>query len=392
MTSRKPTATAKPVPSRPGQPQCPATEDWLPDSQEAAIRGAAAGQWIVDLPDGPLRYSRQAAALLGYDAAAPARTLAAVLESFVADDRPFVAAAFAQAAERGGIELEKRIHRADDGAVRWLRISGRLVGHDGQRQTMAGLVTDVTGWREEEAHVRQHDRMETLSHLCRKVAHDYNNLLMVIGANLEMLNERTSTDDDKAAKYFQAAHLAVERATTFNQQLLAFAGRLEFRPQNIDPFRVLKAAEDSLRAEAGDAVVLRIVAAPEGSVLCITDPQHLQAAVLSLVSNAREAMPDGGTLVLSVSTQDHDAATPLQQPTSADRFVVVSATDTGTGIAEDIIDRVFEPFFTTREVRTVKGLGLSQVYGFAIQSGGFVTIDRKSPTGTTVSIHLPRLV
>lgn len=366
-------------------------ENWLPDSQEAAIRGAAAGQWIVDLPDGPLRYSRQAATLFGYDAATAAPPLAAVLASFVPDDRPAVATAFTQAVQRGRMEIEKRIRRADDGALRWLRISGRLVGHDGQRQQMAGLVTDVTAWREEESRVRQHDRMETLSHLCRKVAHDYNNLLMVIGANLEMLNERTSTDDDKAAKYFQAAHLAVERATIFNQQLLAFAGRLEFRPQDIDPFRVLKDAEDVLREEAGDAVALRIVAAPEGSLLCVTDPQHLQAAVRSLVSNAREAMPDGGTLVLSISSRDHADAAALQKPASGDKFVVVSATDTGTGIAEDIIDRVFEPFFTTREVRTVKGLGLSQVYGFAIQSGGFVTIDRNSPTGTTVSIHLPRL-
>jgi PAS domain S-box-containing protein len=363
----------------------------LPDTEDPAIVSAGAGHWIVDLPRGPLRYSRRAAALFGYGDEAAPRNLPSVLASFVADDRAFVDKAFTEAMELGRIEFQKRIRRADDGALRWLHISGGLVGGDGRPLQMAGSVTDVTAWREQENQLHQHDRMEALGYLCRKIAHDYNNLLMVIGANLEMLNERTSSDDDKASRYFNAAHHAVERGAALNQQLLAFSGRLELRTQNVDPFRTLKAAEEVLRQEAGNAVVMNIVAAPEGSPLCATDPLQLQSAVLTLVRNASDAMPDGGTLTLSISSQEISSVSLFPKGVKHGRFVVISATDTGTGIADDIIDRVFEPLFTTREVRTGKGLGLSRVYGFAKQSGGFVTIGRHLPTGTTVSIHLPQL-
>lgn len=388
MTSRKSLSTVKPLTSR--RPPSSATEGWLPDSPEPAIRAAAAGQWTVDLADGALRCSRQAAALFGWDADIPPRSLVSVIETFIPDDRSFVVQAFDAAARHGAIELEKRILR-NDGVIRWLHISGRVVSPGGNGQQMAGIVTDVTTWHVAEDRQHQQDRLEHFGYLCRKVAHDYNNLLMVIGANMELLNERVADDDEKAVRYFKAAHMAVERGAAFNRQLLAFAGRLEFRTQRVNPLHVLKAAETRLRDEAGAAIHLRIDASPEPSPFRVaTDPDHLLTAVLNLVSNARDAMPNGGTLVLSVTGGNEAPDAPPHGLVSGP-YVVVSVADTGTGIADTIIDRVFEPFFTTREPGTAKGLGLSQVYGFAKQSGGFATIAHNVPTGTTVSIHLPQL-
>ncbi|HWL28573.1 MAG TPA: hypothetical protein VNQ97_06660, partial [Burkholderiaceae bacterium] len=147
------------------------------------------------------------------------------------------------------------------------------------------------------------DRLEKFGLLCRKVAHDYNNLLMVIGANMELLNERVPGDDERAARYFKAAHEAVERGAALNQELLAFAGRMEFRSRPVNPLQILKAAETRLRHEAGDAIHM-LIEAPSASstVLVATDPDHLLTAVLNLVRNARDAMPDGGALVVAVTS------------------------------------------------------------------------------------------
>jgi PAS domain S-box-containing protein len=346
----------------------------------------------VDVDAGVLRYSRQAAALFGWDDATPTADLAAVLRAFVAEDRHAVLQAFALATDQGGIELEKRIRRAKDGALRWLHISGRLVSDDGGARRMAGLITDVTAWREAEDRRQQEDRLKHFGYLCRKVAHDYNNLLMVMGANLELLNERVPNGDDKATRYFNAAHEAVERGAAFNQQLMAFAGRLEFRSRPVHVLQLLRDAEPRLRDAAGDAVHLRIDApAAPSTPLVATDPDHLMTAVLNLVRNARDAMPDGGTLVLSVASRHVDRAR-AEPGSTPGEYVVITVADTGTGIADAIMDRIFEPFFTTREAGTAKGLGLSQVYGFAKQSGGFATIAPNIPAGTAVSIHLPHSV
>jgi CheY-like chemotaxis protein len=180
----------------------------------------------------------------------------------------------------------------------------------------------------------------------------------------------------------------VERGAKLNQQLLAFARRQDLRTESVDIGALLRSFENLLDRAIGETIAVTIKD-PPALLHARTDPHQLETAILNLAINARDAMPQGGTLTVSTGLRSVRAKTAALNNTVAGDYVVISVADTGSGMSADVISKVFEPFFTTKEVGKGTGLGLSQVYGFAKQSGGFVTIDSVVGEGTVISIHLP---
>ncbi len=246
-----------------------------------------------------------------------------------------------------------------------------------------------------EAQLRQSQKMEAVGQLTGGIAHDFNNLLQVVVGNLEMLDRLLPTEEHpRARRAATNAMTGAKRAATLTQRLLAFSRRQPLAPQSVDVARLVDELSDLLTRTLGEQVTLDIHAVP-GLWLAEADPNQLESAILNLAVNARDAMPHGGTLSITMRNARLDGhatmvAGPVPHPTNPGDYVAIDVSDTGIGMDRATLGRVFEPFFTTKEVGKGTGLGLSMVYGFAKQSGGQVQIESKPGQGTCVSLLLPR--
>ena len=358
------------------------------DSLQLALDAAEMGHWDLDLLNDKLSRSARYDQIFGDAAGGVSGQLETMFSSFVPEDRAAVKDDFLRAKSAGSVEFERRIRRLNDGALRWVQVKGRTFYVDGIPGRISGVISDVTERRQVEEQLRQSQKMEAIGQLTGGIAHDFNNLLMVIGGSLDMLDQRV-TKEEKVTRYLAAARHAVERGATLNQQLLAFSRRQDLRAETLCIDDLIRTFANLLDRAVGEAVTVKIQDAPE-LWCCRTDAHQLETAILNLAINARDAMPQGGTLTLKTSVRKLSAQAAVVNGANAGDYVVVSVADTGVGMTPDVVDRVFEPFFTTKEVGKGTGLGLSQVYGFARQSGGFVTIESNPGTGTTVHIHLPQ--
>lgn len=358
------------------------------DSLQLALDAAEMGHWDLDLVNDTVTRSTRYDRIFGYADRARAWGLPMMLSQFIPEDRNAAQEEFLRAESTGFVEFERRIRRLSDGAIRWVQIKGRTFYLHDKAVRLSGVVSDVTERRQVEEQLRQSQKMEAIGQLTGGIAHDFNNLLMVIGGSLDMLDQRVAKND-KITRYLAAARHGVERGAKLNQQLLAFSRRQDLRAETICIEDLIDTFENLLDRAVGEAVTVNIEEAPE-QWYCRTDPHQLETAILNLAINARDAMPQGGTLTLKTAIRKLDPQAATANGANVGDYVVVSVADTGVGMAADIVDRVFEPFFTTKEVGKGTGLGLSQVYGFARQSGGFVAIESHPGIGTTVSIHLPR--
>jgi two-component system, NtrC family, sensor kinase len=229
-------------------------------------------------------------------------------------------------------------------------------------------------------------RLEAVGQLTGGVAHDFNNLLTVVGSGAE--NARRNIDDpNRVLRSLDMISRAVERGVALTRQLLSFAGRQPLRVETFDVCEHVRRFEDMVRRTMPGAVE-PVVNAPPTACFVSVDPDELDLALLNIAVNARDAMPQGGSLTISVRCVKLNGGSTAAGLEGA--FVAVSMTDTGSGVPPDALPRVFEPFFTTKETGKGTGLGLSQVYGFARQSGGVATIDSTPGLGTTVTIYLPQ--
>lgn len=246
-----------------------------------------------------------------------------------------------------------------------------------------------------EAALRQAQKMEAVGQLTGGVAHDFNNLLTVIMGNIETAKRHLAAGPggfpEGARRAIDSAMRGAERAATLTQRLLAFSRRQPLSPKPADVNRLVAGMSDLLRRALGETISLETVLAG-GLWRVEVDPNQLEAAMLNLAVNARDAMPDGGQLTIETANArlDERYASAHAEVTPG-QYVVVCVTDTGTGMSQEVLARVFEPFFTTKEVGQGTGLGLSQVYGFVKQSGGHVKIYSEPGEGTTVKVYLPRL-
>jgi PAS domain S-box-containing protein len=256
--------------------------------------------------------------------------------------------------------------------------TGRLIG-------FAKITRDLTERRAAEEQLRQAQKMEAIGQLTGGVAHDFNNLLTAIIGNLEML-AAVLPAGDPGRRYAEGALRAASRGSRLTEHLLAFSRRQEIRPEIVSVNDLLRENLMLCQKTVGEGIEIALELQDE-VWSCRIDPAQFGAAILNLAANARDAMSRSGRLVFrteNVTTAENT----VDQP--AGDYVALSVADTGCGMAADVVERAFEPFYTTKEVGKGTGLGLSQVYGFAKQSGGDARIESKVGKGTTVRIYLPR--
>ena len=285
-----------------------------------------------------------------------------------------------------------------DGSLFWAHVvidrvndeTGRLVG-------FAKITRDNTERREaqlalQEAQAQraQAQKMDALGQLTGGVAHDFNNLLMIVMGQAELL-KRKLAGDPAVTTSIAAIELAAQRGAALTGQLLTFARRQSVNPVVLNLPEHIGGFEVMLKSSIGSSVRLATAVAADCWSVKV-DPGELELALVNLALNARDAMPGGGTVTLTAENVtlvegENPAGLPMAL---AGEFVALAVADTGSGIAPDLVDKVFDPFFTTKEVGKGSGLGLSQVHGFAHQSGGTVMLDSQIGRGTTVTLYLPR--
>jgi PAS domain S-box-containing protein len=275
----------------------------------------------------------------------------------------------------------------EDGTQRWtLTQRIPILDAGGSVTSLASIERDITERKLMEVRLRQADKMQALGTLAGGVAHDFNNLLMAVLGSLDLASRRLP-DDPRLSRLLQNAIYAAERGASLTQRLLSFSRQRDLRLQSVDVTQVIRDMDDLLSRTLGTH--LRIDKALAGDLWCATvDPAQLELAILNLCINARDAMPESGTLTLATrnATIEPDEVPDL----APGEYVVVSVSDTGLGMTPEVLNRVFEPFFTTKEVGKGTGLGLPMVYGLAQQSGGTVTITSAPGQGTRVDLYLAR--
>ncbi|MEG3088305.1 PAS domain S-box protein [Sphingomonas sp. PB4P5] len=238
--------------------------------------------------------------------------------------------------------------------------------------------------------LRQSQKMEAVGQLTGGLAHDFNNLLTGISGSLEMMQIRIAqgrTAD--VERYVGAAQGAARRAAALTHRLLAFSRRQTLAPKPTNVNQLVTGMEDLIWRTVGPAVEVEAVSAA-GLWPSLIDPSQLENAVLNLCINARDAMPEGGKITIETCNRWMDVRTAEQRGLDPGQYISLCVSDTGTGMAPDVIAKAFDPFFTTKPIGEGTGLGLSMIYGFAKQSGGSVAIYSEVGDGTMVCVYLPR--
>ena len=244
---------------------------------------------------------------------------------------------------------------------------------------------------EQEAKLRQVQKLEAVGQLTGGIAHDFNNMLTGIIGGLDMIRRNLpETRSEKVDRYLSAASVSAQRAAGLTQRLLAFSRRQSLDVVAVDVGALVEGIEDLLRRTLGENIALDVRRAPD-LWRAKTDANQLESALLNLTINARDAMPDGGRLTIETANVHLDAGyTETVDELEPGDYLVVAVSDTGTGMTESVIAKAFDPFFTTKPIGQGTGLGLSMIYGFAHQSGGHVRIESAEGRGTTITLYLPR--
>ena len=253
-------------------------------------------------------------------------------------------------------------------------------------QSVGNILAAAIQRSRSEEQLAHSQRLDAVGQLTGGIAHDFNNLLTVISGNLQIL-ESELADRPGLSETIDSALRAVDRGAVLTRRLLAFARRQHLVPRPVMPAQMLSDLQGMLRRTLGEHITVAVVFDEVDVTPVFADPGELEAALINLALNARDAMPRGGDLTISVRKHVLKAKEHIDLPPGA--YVVFSVTDTGTGMAPDILARALEPFFTTKEAGKGNGLGLSMVYGFAKQSGGQVVIESDVGHGTRVDLYLP---
>jgi PAS domain S-box-containing protein len=335
--------------------------------------------------------------------------------------------AFAEKARHSHAEF--RIVRPTDGGLRWMEASNVIFyDPEGQPVRVVGVNVDVTerkraiaqlraftetleervrdrtraleaeneARKKAEEALRQAQKMEAVGQLTGGVAHDFNNLLTIVQGGLEMIGRQIANLDNSPAvsRIVRGKDMALEgvrRAAKLTSRLLAFARQQPLDPKTTDANKLVAGICELLRRTLGEAVFLETVLAG-GLWRTHVDANQLENALVNLAVNARDSMPNGGTMTIETANCHLDEAyvSGLTEPVSPGQYVMIAVADSGVGMDRSTLERAFEPFFTTKGVGKGTGLGLSQVYGFVHQSAGHVRIYSELGVGTTVKIYLPR--
>jgi PAS domain S-box-containing protein len=351
-------------------------------------RLARLGTWNWQASGEGVTWSDEVHALFGTDPLGPPPTRDSMLALLHPEDRPVVEGALERIVVTGRpAAFEFRVNRPDGRTVHCRAEGHWEPGDEDGQGSVHGYVQDVTEQREAEAALRQADRLASLGQLTGGIAHDFNNLLTVASVSLEMAAEaaqagRTSPD------LIEAARAALDRGMKLTSQLLSYARRQPLRPKALDLGRLLPELLDLAQRTIGERYPIRLLAGTTEPVAA--DPSQLESALLNLLVNARDAMPDGGPITVETRLLAVDQGQAgLGGELAPGRYAAITVTDRGTGMPAEVQARIFEPFFTTKPAGRGTGLGLSMVLGFAKQSGGHVAVASEPGLGTTMKLFLP---
>ncbi len=302
------------------------------------------------------------------------------------EDRERVLAAMAARTDSGTFSVEYRWQCADGTYKHFHDQSVLMRDADGKPLEFAGTLMDVSDRRSLESQLVQAQKMDAIGKLTGGIAHDFNNLLAAVLGGLGLIERRIPLADDQKKIVTMTRH-AAEQGSELVGRLLAFARRQKLEPACIEMAKLSKTVSELLTHTLGGLVELQWET--DESLWCAyADETQLELALMNLIINARDAMPDGGRISVTGSNREIGAQDEIGLP--AGEYLVIAVSDTGCGIAPEMLERVLEPFFTTKEIGKGTGLGLSMVYGFAKQSGGAIRMNSALGEGTSVEIWLPR--
>jgi PAS domain S-box-containing protein len=344
------------------------------DQLRLAHRAAGLGTWHWDLASRQLSWDEGLQQLYGLRPGEQVTDLAGFLTRVHPEDRERVESSFQEALQgAGGLSQEYRTV-LPNGEIRWLADLGQVgLDAEGRALYLTGICLDVTERRAAEERVRESHRLQAAGQLAGGIAHEANNQMSVVLGAVHFLLRRKDLPEPAAAD-IELIRRAAERTAAITQQLLAFSRRQLLRPENIDLDQLVQNAEPLLRRSLGEAQRLVI---RHGSVpgMIRADRNQLEQVLLNLVLNARDAMPDGGTVSIETG--------------GAGDAVVLTVRDTGLGMDPETLRRAFEPFFTTKEIGQGTGLGLSVVHGIVSQSGGQIHAESAPGAGTAFILRFP---
>jgi two-component system CheB/CheR fusion protein len=257
----------------------------------------------------------------------------------------------------------------------------------GERRLFTGILHDLTLEKKRREELRRVQKMEAIGQLTGGIAHDFNNLLTVVIGNLELLQQNPAVESD--VESVTMALEAAELGAQLTKQLLAFAKRQPLSPKSVSLNKLVQSMQPLLTRSIGEKITIEIEL-DDSLNSTMADPGQIENSLLNMALNARDAMPDGGTLLIKTSNvildEDYVATQVDLEPGP---YVLISVTDTGCGMEPDVIERAFEPFFTTKGTGEGTGLGLSMIYGFAKQSNGHLAVFSEVGQGTTINLYLP---
>lgn len=347
--------------------------------------------WDWNVPSGNIWWNDREPSRFGYGIEQGRMTIERWLAMIHPDDRAAVAASLRAAMDDGAAEWsgQYRVVKADGGAAHVSLLAKLVRGEDGVVSRVVGSINDVTEQRMLEEKLRSAQKLEVVGQLTGGIAHDFNNLLTVILGNAELLEEALDAQPALQA-LARMSRTAAERGGELTSRLLSFARRQPLDPRAVDIAALIGDMAPLMRRAIGAGIdFVTIFGAPLSAVK--VDASQLENALLNLCLNARDAMPDGGRIVIEASdvTLDEGYCARHADVTPGD-YVLVSVTDTGEGMDAATLAKAFEPFFTTKAAGKGSGLGLSMVYGFAKQSRGHVRLYSEAGHGVSVQLYLPR--
>src|SRR5947208_2468927 len=305
------------------------------------------------------------------------------------DDHPIVHAAEENSARGEPFQAEYRITRKD-GNVIWVSDTAVVVRGSDSHPVMEGLIVDITDRKMLENQLLQASKMEAVGRLAGGVAHDFNNLLTIIKGYVEMAMQRC-LDRPELHGDIRRIEDAADRAVTLVRQLLAFSRKQVLRPKILDLNAIVMNLDQLLRRLMSENIAMKTFVSEDlGAIKA--DPGQIEQVIMNLVVNARDALPDGGRILIETSNVDLDSAYARDHTVvRPGPYVLLAVTDTGMGMTADTAAHIFEPFYTTKESGRGTGLGLSTVYGIVKQSGGYIWVYSELGKGTTFKVYLPRV-
>jgi PAS domain S-box-containing protein len=364
------------------------SEYWLKESQQIS----QIGTYVLDVKSGVfLTVSETLEEILGAGPDYP-RTVEGWKGLMHPDQREELMEYFTHKVleQRKPFDLEYRIVRPSDGQVRWVHGRGALIcDSSGQLTTMAGTLQDITARKAVEEQLQQAQKLESLGRLAGGVAHDFNNLLTIINGYSALLLGDLK-DGDPLRQPVTEIHKAGEHAANLTGQLLSFSRKQIAHPEPVDLNQLIGDNVGMLQRLVGEDIQLEIQLVPSLGIIQ-ADPGQLHQVLMNLAVNARDAMPRGGRITITTAHADVAEGDSAQHPGIAPgRHVVLSVSDTGTGIEAEVQKHIFDPFFTTKDKGEGTGLGLATVYGIVRQAGGSISVHSEVGHGATFLIYLPR--